>query len=96
MLSRLRRTTWFSGAVALVLAVAIAAPAAYALGIRSWPFSLGIIAGVLLLMGWLERLWKRRPVLPKARQRSKFKVVSGGKQLDLGKEDSNDTPRWLM
>ncbi len=74
----------------------------YALGPRRWPLLVGLAAGLILLLGGLERLWQRRP-LPRrhrAADRTRFRVVPGGKgnghAHDAGKDDDGDKPRWVM
>ena len=96
-LAKLRQTPWVAGALLLVLAAGIAAPLGHALGLRSWPFYVGLVVAALLLMGWVERLWKRRPLPLPPRTQGKFKVLRGGKGYDINKkDDSTDNPRWLM
>ena len=95
-LAKLRKAPWFAGALLLILAAGIVSPLGYALGVRSWPFYVGLVAGALLLMGWVERVWKRRPVSLAPRSRTKFKLLAGGRKPDLSQDDSNDNPRWLM
>lgn len=96
MLSKLRQSTWLSGALLLALAVGIAAPVGALLGFRSWPFYVGLVVGAVLVMGWLERLWARRPVDTRARARSKLKVLPGGRGFELHEDEPSDKPRWLM
>ena len=95
-LANLRKAPWFAGAVLLALAAGIASPLGYALGVRSWPVYVGLLAGALLLLGWVERVWKRRPVSLPPRSLSKFKLLAGGRKPDLRPDDPNDNPRWLM
>ena len=66
-----RGAPWLSGALLLLLSVGLVAPAAWALGLRRWPFYVGLLAALLLLQGSLERLWQRRAAIrpPKARRR---------------------------
>jgi hypothetical protein len=101
-LSRLRRAPWLGGALVLALAAGLIAPLAVALGPRRWPLLVGLAAGLLLLLGGLERLWQSRP-LPRRRRvadRSRFRVVPGGKgnghAHEAGKDDDGDKPRWVM
>jgi hypothetical protein len=96
LLARLRRSTWLSGALLLALAAGIVAPLGWLLGLRSWPPYVGLLVAALLVMGWLERLWVRRPVRPAPRLPSRFKVLPGGKRNDLSPDESTDSPRWLM
>ena len=95
-LPKLRKAPWFAGAVLLLLAAGIVLPLGYALGVRSWPFFVGLAAAGLLLVGWGERIWKRRPVSLPPRSRSKFRLLAGGRKPDLRQDDSNDNPRWLV
>jgi hypothetical protein len=96
-----RRNPWLGGALLLALAVGLVAPLAYALGVRRWPFLVGLGAGILLLFGGLERLWQRRP-LPRPNRvadRNRFRVVPGGKgngHARDSKDDGGDKPRWVM
>ena len=99
-LGRLRRAPWLSGALLLVLSVGLAAPAAWALGVRRWPFYVGLLAALLLLQGALERLWQRRAATRPPKARRRFRVVPGrkgnGKSYDLAADDSTDKQRWPM
>jgi len=83
-----------------VLSVGLAAPAAWALGVRRWPFYVGLLAALLLLQGALERLWQRRAAARPPKTRRRFRVVPGrkgnGKSYDLAADDSTDKQRWLM
>ena len=64
----------------------------------------GLIAGALLLMGWLERYWLRRAANASLRResksRSKLRIIPGGKkgngEYDLENDDTTDSQRWLM
>ncbi|HSD29008.1 MAG TPA: hypothetical protein VLL75_17040 [Vicinamibacteria bacterium] len=100
-LARLRRAPWLGGAVILVLAVGLAAPVAYALGVRRWPVLLGLAAVALLLFGGVGRLWPRRPLAGRHRAagRLRFRVVPGGKGNGRdpdATDDDGDKPRWVM
>jgi len=99
-LGRLRRAPWLSGALVLVLALGILAPAVYTLGLRRWPLSAGLLALLLLAFGAVERLWRRRAVTRPPKPRKKFRVVPGGKgnghAYDLEGDDTTDKQRWLM
>jgi 4-hydroxybenzoate polyprenyltransferase len=95
-LTTLRRSTWLAGALLLLLCAGIAAPLGWIAGLRSWPFYVGLLAAALLLAGWVERLWMRRPVRRAPPLPSKFKVLPGGKASDLRQDESADNPKWLM
>jgi len=100
-LSRLRRAPWLSGAVLVALAVGLTAPVAYAVGLRRWPFLLGLAAGLLLVFGGVERLWQRRPIerRPRPASRLRFRVVPGGKgngHAHDTTDDDGEKPRWVM
>jgi len=95
-LAALRQSTWLSGALLLALCAGVVAPFGWFVGLRSWPFYAGLLAGALLVAGWLERLWMRRPARPAPRLPSKFKVLKGGKAPDLRDDESRDDPKWLM
>ncbi len=109
LLQRLRRTPCLSGLLLLVLALAVVAPAVYAFGWRRWPIHAGLLAVAVLLFGWIERRWHSRP-LPRrfrALDRSRFRVVPGGKGKGKGNgqahdaqgdspDDDGDKPRWVM
>jgi membrane protein implicated in regulation of membrane protease activity len=101
MLARLRGSPWLAGALLLALAGALAAPVLLWLGLRSWPAWVGLAAVLVLLFGWLERFWQRRP-LPQPRRvadRRRFRVVPGGKGNGHAHDvtdDEGDKPRWLM
>jgi hypothetical protein len=112
LLAGLRGRPWLSGAVLLVLAVSLAAPAAWFGGRRGWALSVGIGAALLLLFGAAERLWQSRSLPRRHRvDRSRFRVVSGGKSERAGSGKGNghsqdhadgsdgpdgDKPRWVM
>ncbi len=91
---------WLSGALLLLLSVGLVAPAAWALGLRRWPFYVGLLAALLLLQGSLERLWQRRATTRPPKARRRFRVVPGrkgnGKSYDLAADDSTDKQRWPM
>jgi len=105
-LSTLRRAPWLAGALVLGLLAGLLAPLAAHFGPRWWPFYVGVGAGALLLLGWLERLWQDRalarriPFAERKRHRGRFRVVPGGKgnghAHDQLEDDDGDKPRWLM
>jgi 4-hydroxybenzoate polyprenyltransferase len=106
VLSRLRGAPWLSGALLLVLAGALLAPAVYYLGLRRWPLYVGLLAGLVLFFGAIETAWRSRP-LPRLRRpvgRGRFRVVAGGKDKGNGHahdvperpDDDGDKPRWVM
>ena len=97
-----RRAPWVAGAVLLALLGLPLLVAGIRFGLRYWPFLVGAAAILLLLAGWLERLWQTRPLQrPKSRSAagSRFRVLPGGRaespppELD---DDDTDEPRWLM
>mgnify|MGYP001813479193 CR=1 FL=1 len=107
-LSRLRRRSpWVAGALLLAFLGLPLVAAALRFGLDSWPYLLGAGAALLLLAGWLERWWQSRPVgsppsRSRAKGRSRFRVLDGGRSTeprpsDLDAEDENDEePKWLM
>jgi protein-S-isoprenylcysteine O-methyltransferase Ste14 len=72
-------------------------------GLSYWPFLLGAGAILLLLAGWLERVWQSR-ARPRprwtARARKRFRLLRGGREEDgppeLDADDDTEEPRWLM
>jgi hypothetical protein len=71
--------------------------AGLALGISSWAPYLGLAALVVLAMGWLERLWMARAVPVPPKNRSKLKVIRGGKaDYDLAEDETTNNQRYLM
>jgi protein-S-isoprenylcysteine O-methyltransferase Ste14 len=107
-LSRLRhRSPWVAGALLLAFLGLPLVAAALRFGLDSWPYLLGAGAVLLLLAGWLERWWQSRPVgrppsRSRAKERSRFRVLEGGRAAearpsDLDAEDETDEePKWLM
>jgi protein-S-isoprenylcysteine O-methyltransferase Ste14 len=99
-----RRAPWVAGALLLVLVGVPLLAAGARLGLHHWPFLLGAAAILLLLAGWLERLWQAR-ALPHRRARSearrRFRILRGGKsegepqELDADDGDPKE-PKWLM
>jgi hypothetical protein len=104
--SLLRRAPWLAGAVVLVLVAGLLAPLAVHFGLRYWSFYVGLGAGTLLLLGWLERLWQARSLPGRHRlverkgDRGRLRLVPGGKgnghTHELREDDDGDTPRWVM
>ena len=99
-LDKLRRAPWLSGALVLVLAVGIVAPLGLRLGGRYWALYVGLGAALLLLFGWIERIWKTRGAPKPPRARGKLRILRGGrgngKDIDLAKDETTDGQRWLM
>ncbi len=97
-----RRAPWVAGAVLLALLGLPLLIAGMRFGLRYWPFLVGAAAILVLLAGWLERLWQTRSLeRPKSRAagRSRFRVLPGGRaESPPSEEDDDDTdePRWLM
>ncbi len=98
-----RRAPWVAGAVLLALLGLPLLVAGMRFGLRYWPFLVGAAAILLLLAGWLERLWQTRPLeRPRSRVagRSGFRVLPGGRAesppSELDDDDDTDEPRWLM
>ena len=98
-----RRSPWIAGALLLTLVGLPLLAAAARLGLRHWPFLVGAAALLLLLAGWLERLWQSRP-LPRRRPgtaaRRRLHVLrggrSGGQPTGSGTDDDSEEPKWLM
>jgi hypothetical protein len=107
----MRRSPWLAGAVLLLLAAGLLAPAVYLIGARRWPLYAGLLAVLLLLFGAVERLWqsaaaswqRRSFASAQTARRSRFQVLVGGKEKK-GKgnghardaSDGQDGPRWVM
>jgi protein-S-isoprenylcysteine O-methyltransferase Ste14 len=106
LLARLRHLPWVAGLLLLVLALVVAAPVVAVAGSHRWPAFAGVAALALLAFGALERLWQRRPLPRRQRSvdRSRFRVVNGGKSKgksnghaqDLPGKGDDDKPRWVM
>jgi len=102
-LAKLRRAPSISAAVLLALAVGLAAPVAYALGVRQWPPVVGFAAVLFLAFAGLARL-RPRPPLPRphpAATSPRYRVVPSGKGSgrphdDHTTDDDGEKPRWLM
>lgn len=101
MLSR-RPRPWVAGAVLLLFVAVFIGPLAVRFGLRYWAFYAGAAALLLLLAGWLERLWQSRPLARPRGHRSgggRFRILRGGRGngraagTDSGESDE---PRWLM
>jgi protein-S-isoprenylcysteine O-methyltransferase Ste14 len=98
-----RRAPWIAGALVLALIGLPLIVAALRFGLQYWPFLVGAGAILLLLAGWLERLWQARP-LTRSRSRSaaqsRFRVLRGGRTegrpRELDVDEDSDEPRWLM
>jgi hypothetical protein len=85
------------------VAGALAAFVGVLAGARSWAVFVGLAAGFLLLVGWLERVWlrsaARREVDRELRRRTSLRVIPGGKDPsapDQNDDDDSNEPRWLM
>ncbi len=110
LMPRLRRAPWLAGALLLVLAASLVAPLAFLLGARRWSSYAGLAAMLLLLFGAIERLWQRASFPRRQRpvDRSRFRVVTGGKAKGKGNGHASDVPedregkgggdkpRWVM
>jgi hypothetical protein len=92
-----RWAQWLPGLAILGVAVLIAALVGGALGMRSWPGYLGLFVTALLGLGLLERLRLASPSPPRPpRSRARLKVVPGGKNVDLEKDRSTDSQKYVM
>ncbi len=106
-LPRIAAAPWLAGALLLALAAGALLPLGLSLGLRRWPFLLGLFAALLLLFGGAERLWqrRRRPRSSRALARGSLRVLPGGKDKSRRKgnghagdeqDQDGDEPRWLM
>jgi len=100
-----RRSEWLPGVALLSVAVGITALVGWATSTRAFGILLGVVIAVVLLAGWLERLFVRRRARREVdrllRNRSRLRVIEGGKQsempaADLEADDPDSRPRWLM
>ena len=100
-----RRSEWLPGVALLGVAVGLAALVGWASGTRAFGLYVGVAVAVLLLAGWAERLLIRlraqRELDRLLRQRSRLRVIDGGKgtappSADPEQEDPASGPRWLM
>jgi hypothetical protein len=96
------RSPWLAGAVLLLLLALLLAPLVAHFGLRYWSFYAGVAALLLLLAGWLERLWQSRPLASPGRRRpgsGRLRVVKGGRGNGRAGEsgpEGTEGPRWLM
>ncbi len=102
------RPAWISGALLLALTAALVGPLVYQFGARRWPLYAGLAAALILLFGWVENAWRSRPLPGRRRaiDRSRFRLLLGGKGKGKGNghaqdlpgppEDDGDKPRWVM
>ena len=92
-----RRSQWLPGVAILGVAALLASLVGGAMGFRSWPVYLGLFVGALLGLGLLERLRLASPKAPRPpRSRARLKVIPGGKSLDLEKDRSTDSQKYVM
>jgi hypothetical protein len=94
-----RRALWWPGLGVLAAAVGIAAVLGLWLGPRSWPFEIGVIAAVLVLLRLGRQARLRRPgppAPPRPREKKKTVPPAGQSEYDLSRDDSTDGQRWLM
>lgn len=104
LLTSLRlRAPWVAGAVLLALVGLPLFGLGMRFGIREyWPFFVGAAAFLVLLAGWVERVWQTRPLRqPRSRaaNKSRFKVLPGGRAEGRAPgpdDDDPDKPRWVM
>jgi hypothetical protein len=101
LLTSLRlRAPWVAGAVLLALVGLPAIILGLRFGLRYWPYLVGAAAFLVLLAGWVERVWQSRPLRrPGSRSgnKSRFRVIPGGRAEPRPPEtDDDDKPRWLM
>jgi protein-S-isoprenylcysteine O-methyltransferase Ste14 len=98
-----RRAPWVAGALLLALVGLPLLAAGARFGRSYWPFLLGAGAILLLLAGWLERVWQSR-TRPRLRWTSdaqrRFRLLHGGRPEgdppELDDDDDTEEPRWLM
>jgi len=101
LLTSLRlRAPWVAGAVLLALVGVPSIILAMRFGLRYWPYLVGAAALLVLLAGWVERVWQSRPLQPprsRSGKKSRFRVIPGGRAEPRPPEtDDDDKPRWLM
>jgi protein-S-isoprenylcysteine O-methyltransferase Ste14 len=105
LLTSLRsRAPWVAGAVLLALVGLPSIILGMRFGLRYWPYIVGAVALLVLLAGWVERVWQTRPLrLPRSRsaksKKSRFRVIPGGRAKGRPSEsgdDDDDKPQWLM
>ena len=101
LLTSLRlRAPWVAGAVLLAFVGLPAIILGVRFGLHYWPYLVGAAALLVLLAGWVERVWQSRPLRrPRSRSadKSRFRVIPGGRAEPRPSEsDDDDKPRWLM
>ena len=101
LLTSLRsRAPWVAGAVLLALVGLPSIILGMRFGLRYWPYIVGAAALLVLLAGWVERVWQSRPLWrtrSRSADKSRFRVIPGGRAEPRPSEsDDDDKPRWLM
>ncbi len=93
-----RRAEWAPGLAILGASIGIAALIGVSIELRSWPIFVGLVAVILLGVGALERFLARRRVPSPPRERSRLRVIRGGKPspADLENDDTTKNQRYLM
>jgi len=90
------RGPWLGGLVVLLSATALGLLAGAALGLRAWPFYVGLVILALLLIGALERRLQRQRLTP-PRTKSRLRLIRGGRNgFDLSSDESHKDQKWLM
>ena len=90
-----RRAEWLPGVALLGLGVGLGAVLGFS---RAWALFLGLVVGALVTSWLVGRVRRRRqpPAADDEQAAERLKLIRGGRDYDLSRDDSTDEQRWLM